>query len=130
MAKTRKTVEEIKLVTTEGTPESFKEFGQVIGPTPDDEDRKMLSWFSVKEPLVLKVVSFFKSDVMNPVKGFKSVWFYIMSLNCRSLKFSSITHHARVTQCLGSIGGHVWYLGVAKPSVVDSDQGIKCCTIS
>lgn len=45
-----------------------------------------------------------------------------MSLDCRSLKFSSITHHARVTQCLGSIGGHVWYLGVVKPSVVDPDQ--------
>ena len=47
---------------------------------------------------------------------------YIMTLDCRSLKFSSITHHARVTQCLGSIGGHVWYLGVAKPSLVEPDQ--------
>lgn len=38
MAKSGKTVEEIKLQTIEGTPESFKEFGQVIGPRPDDED--------------------------------------------------------------------------------------------
>ena len=27
-----------------------------------------------------------------------------------------------MTQCLGSIGGHVWYLGVAKSSVVDSNE--------
>ncbi|KAI3793407.1 hypothetical protein L1987_36026 [Smallanthus sonchifolius] len=35
------------------------------------------------------------------------------------LKFSRITHHASVTQCLGSIGrDNAWYLGVAKPSIV------------
>ena len=45
--------------------------------------------------------------------------FYIMNLKNRKLKFSTITHHANVTQCLGSIGGHTWYLGVAKPSIVD-----------
>ncbi|KAG9160189.1 hypothetical protein Leryth_023213 [Lithospermum erythrorhizon] len=45
--------------------------------------------------------------------------FYIMHIEDRPLDFSTITHHASVTQCLGSIGGHVWYLGVAKPSIVD-----------
>lgn len=45
-----------------------------------------------------------------------------MHLENRPLKFSSITHHACVTQCLGSIGGNVWYLGVAKPSIVDSNE--------
>ncbi|XP_039038635.1 uncharacterized protein LOC120176250 [Hibiscus syriacus] len=48
--------------------------------------------------------------------------FYIMSLQSRPFRFSTITHHANVTQCLGSIGGHVWYLGVAKPSLVDSKE--------
>lgn len=43
-----------------------------------------------------------------------------MNLQDRPLKFSTITHHASVTQCLGSISGHVWYLGVAKPSIVES----------
>jgi hypothetical protein len=43
-----------------------------------------------------------------------------MRLENRPLQFSSITHHASVTQCLGSIGGHDWYLGVAKPSIVES----------
>lgn len=45
-----------------------------------------------------------------------------MRLENRPLKFSNITHHASVTQCLGSIGGHVWYLGVAKPSIVNSSE--------
>lgn len=45
-----------------------------------------------------------------------------MQLENRPLKFSTITHHASVTQCLGSIGGHVWYLGVAKSSIVDSSD--------
>lgn len=41
-----------------------------------------------------------------------------MHLKDQPLKFSSISHHASVTQCLGSIGGGVWYLGVAKSSIV------------
>ncbi|KAL6952047.1 hypothetical protein U1Q18_042008 [Sarracenia purpurea var. burkii] len=45
-----------------------------------------------------------------------------MHLENRPLKFSTITHHASVTQCLGSIGGQVWYLGVAKPSIVESSE--------
>lgn len=45
-----------------------------------------------------------------------------MHLENRPLKFSTITHHASVTQCLGSIGAHVWYLGVAKPSILDDDS--------
>lgn len=51
--------------------------------------------------------------------------FYIMQLENRPLKFSKITHHASVTQCLGSVGGHVWYLGVAKPSIVDDSEEVK-----
>ena len=47
---------------------------------------------------------------------------YIMHIENRPLKFSSITHHANVTQCLGSIGGQTWYLGVAKPSIVVDDS--------
>ena len=45
-----------------------------------------------------------------------------MKLEKRSLKFSTITHHAKVTQCLGSIGGGVWYIGVAKPSIVETKE--------
>ncbi|OEL13414.1 hypothetical protein BAE44_0025569 [Dichanthelium oligosanthes] len=42
-----------------------------------------------------------------------------MRLENQPLKFAGTTHHANVTQCLGSIGGQDWYLGVAKPSIVD-----------
>lgn len=55
----------------------------------------------------------------NGLTSKRFIRFYIMHLEDRPLKFSTITHHASVTQCLGSIGGHVWYLGVAKPSIVD-----------
>lgn len=47
--------------------------------------------------------------------------FYIMRLQDRELKFAKITHHASVTQCLGSIGGDEWYLGVAKASICDGE---------
>lgn len=48
--------------------------------------------------------------------------FYIMHLEDKPLKFSSITHHASVTQCLGATSGDVWYLVVAKPSVIDPNE--------
>lgn len=48
-----------------------------------------------------------------------------MQLKNRPLNFSTITHHASVTQCLGSVGGHVWYVGIAKPSIVDGIEKDK-----
>ena len=45
-----------------------------------------------------------------------------MHIEDRPMRFRNITHHASVTQCLGSIGGHSWYLGVAKPSILDTDE--------
>ncbi|KAG4151723.1 hypothetical protein ERO13_D04G083000v2 [Gossypium hirsutum] len=92
----------IKLKPIEATPESFKEFGQVIEASPDGAE-------------------FGPTDAqLDLSKGIPR--FYIMNLQNRPLKFSTITHHASVTQCLGSIGGHVWYLGIAKPSLVDSEE--------
>lgn len=86
----------------EATPESFKEYGQVIEAWPDGEE------FDPKDAQ------------LNLSQGIPR--FYIMKLEKRSLKFSTITHHAKVTQCLGSIGGGVWYLGVAKPSIVETKE--------
>lgn len=51
--------------------------------------------------------------------------FYIMHLEDRDLKFSKITHHASVTQCLGSVGGEDWYLGVAKASILNESEIIN-----
>lgn len=89
----------VKVKAIEATPESFKDYGQVIQASPDGDQ-------------------FGPHDAQLELsRGIPR--FYIMHIKDRKLKFSKITHHASVTQCLGSIGGHVWYLGVAKPSIVD-----------
>lgn len=41
--------------------------------------------------------------------------FYIMQLPSKGLKFHAITRHQRCTQCLGSLGGAEWWMGVAPP---------------
>ncbi|KAL6578029.1 hypothetical protein OROMI_010357 [Orobanche minor] len=95
----------IRLRRIEATPESFQEFGQVVEASSDGDE------FGPRDAQL---------DLSHGVP--RVIRFYIMHLEDRPLKFSSITHHARVTQCLGSIGGHVWYLGVAKPSIVDPSE--------
>jgi ureidoglycolate hydrolase len=42
--------------------------------------------------------------------------FYIMRLQYRGREFHTITRHLQCTQCLGSLGGKDWYLGVAPAS--------------
>ncbi|XP_057486548.1 uncharacterized protein LOC130772623 [Actinidia eriantha] len=92
----------VRLKAIEATPETFGEYGQVIEASPDGEE------FGPQDAQL---------DLSRGIPRF-----YIMHLEARPLKFSTITHHASVTQCLGSIGGNVWYLGVAKPSIVDSSK--------
>ncbi|CAI9759246.1 unnamed protein product [Fraxinus pennsylvanica] len=92
----------IKLKPIEATPETFQEFGQVIEASIDGEE------FGPHDAQL---------DLSHGIPRF-----YIMHLEDRALKFSEITHHASVTQCLGSIGSHVWYLGVGKPSIVDPTE--------
>ncbi|KAI3799751.1 hypothetical protein L1987_35053 [Smallanthus sonchifolius] len=90
----------VKLKPVEATPETFKEFGEVIQASPDGEE-------------------FGPHDAQLDLSQ-GTPRFYIMQLQDQALKFSRITHHASVTQCLGSIGrDNAWYLGVAKPSIVD-----------
>lgn len=89
----------VKLRAVEATPESFASFGQVIGASPDGDE------FGPHDAQL---------DLSQGIPRF-----YIMRLQDRPLEFSTITHHASVTQCLGSTGGQDWYLGVAKPSIVD-----------
>ncbi|KAJ4979522.1 hypothetical protein NE237_010302 [Protea cynaroides] len=94
----------VKRNAIEATPESFKEFGQVIEVSPDGEE-------------------FGPNDAQLELsRGIPR--FYIMHIETRPLTFHSITHHANVTQCLGSVGGHDWYLGVAKGSIVDPDKTV------
>ncbi|KAF4382242.1 hypothetical protein CsatB_009667 [Cannabis sativa] len=92
----------IKLKPIEATPETFQEFGQVVEASDDGD------LFSSKDAQL---------DLTHGIPRL-----YIMKIEKRPLEFASITHHARVTQCLGSIGGHEWYLGVARPSLLENSN--------
>lgn len=75
----------VTLRAVEATPESFAPFGQVVSAGSDR-------------------AKFGPDDAqLDLSRGIPR--FYIMKLENQPLKFSSITHHANVTQCLGSIGG-------------------------
>ncbi|MGD1902415.1 MAG: ureidoglycolate lyase [Geitlerinemataceae cyanobacterium] len=41
--------------------------------------------------------------------------FYIMRLEAKGRGFDRITRHGRCTQCLGSLNGRDWWIGVAPP---------------
>ena len=47
-----------------------------------------------------------------------------MRLEDKSLKFDRITHHARVTQCLGSLSGKPWYMGVVQPTIIRATEKV------
>ncbi|KAI5071938.1 hypothetical protein GOP47_0014189 [Adiantum capillus-veneris] len=95
-------MEVVKLKPTPLTPESFQPYGQVIGPSPDG-------------------ALFGPQDAQLHLSA-GTPRFYIMRLEKRPLKFSNITHHANVSQCLGSVGALPWYIGVAMPSIVRDDK--------
>jgi ureidoglycolate hydrolase len=77
------------------TPEAFAPFGQVIAPEEDGLP------FGLDDAQL---------DLSAGVPRF-----YAMRLRHRGLIFRHITRHARVTQCLGSMMGTSWMLGVAPP---------------
>jgi ureidoglycolate hydrolase len=78
------------------TPEKFHPFGQVIfadkdGKAYDTEDAQLELHRGIPR-------------------------FYIMRLQNRGRKFSTITRHQKCTQCLGSLEGKDWLIAVASPS--------------
>lgn len=101
----------ISLKAIDATPANFKEYGQVVGASPDG---------ARYGPLDAQL----QLNLGTPR-------FYIMNLTGRALRFNSITHHASVTQCLGSVGGQQWYMGVARPSIVkiNESEGYKSDSI-
>nr|POE89041.1 hypothetical protein CFP56_60435 [Quercus suber] len=103
-SKAKAEVEVVEVKAMEATAERFEEYGQVIEASPDGDE------FGPQDAQL---------DLSHGIPRF-----YIMHIENRPLKFSTITHHASVTQCLGSVGGNVWYLGVAKPFLVD-DYEVK-----
>lgn len=78
------------------TAEAFRPFGQLILPQSDH-------------------VSFNPQDAQLQLNQ-GTPRFYIMSLHQRGRRFRTITRHSKCTQCLGSLGGQTWFLGVAPPS--------------
>ncbi|MCS6959389.1 MAG: Ureidoglycolate hydrolase [Pseudanabaenaceae cyanobacterium SKYGB_i_bin29] len=78
-------------------PEVFRPFGQVIYPTIDGK-----IWDAEEAQLDLS-------------QGVPRV--YLMQLSDQGLVFDRITQHRRVTQCLASVAGQEWFLGVASPTI-------------
>jgi ureidoglycolate hydrolase len=77
------------------TPESFQPYGQVIYASQDGKP-----YGSNDAQLVLQ----------NGIPRF-----YIMRLRDKTRKFRHITRHVKCTQCLGSLEGKEWLIGVAPP---------------
>ena len=84
------------------TPEAFRPYGQVIVASRDGEP-----YGSEDAQLQLH----------NGIPRF-----YIMRLHHRGRKFHRITRHLKCTQCLGSLEGKDWLIGVAPPSVAAHPQ--------
>ncbi len=78
------------------TAETFAPFGQLILPQSDD-------------------VPFGSQDAQLQLSA-GIPRFYIMALHRRGRRFHTITRHSGCTQCIGSLEGKTWFLGVAPPS--------------
>ncbi|NJM98597.1 MAG: Ureidoglycolate hydrolase [Phormidesmis sp. RL_2_1] len=101
MAQSPKITPEItpKITPIEAIPitnEAFCPFGQVIWPQPDD-------------------LPFHANDAQLQLQN-GTPRFYIMQLHQRGRRFHDITCHQACTQCLGSLDGREWFLGVAPPN--------------
>ncbi len=83
------------LPVTTITPEAFQPYGQVIAAIPDGQ------LYGPNEAQL---------DLQNGTPRF-----YIMRLYEQRRKFHKITRHRRCTQCLGSLAGKDWLIGVAPP---------------
>ena len=87
-----------EIITLKAQPissEAFAPFGQVIWPQSDE-------------------VPFGPQDAQLELSE-GTPRFYIMQLHQRGRQFTDITKHMGCTQCLGSLGGETWFLGVAAP---------------
>jgi ureidoglycolate hydrolase len=82
------------------SPEAFAPFGTVVVPTEDG-------------------TPYGPSDAKLDLFG-GTPRFYAMRIPARGLTIRYITRHKAVTQALASVGGAIWYLGVAAPSVADA----------
>ena len=92
------------------TPEAFAPYGQVIAPLRTGGQGAESGYdpetFASEAQLVLG-------------NGVPRLW--IMHLPHVGLGFMRIARHRRVTQCLGSLGGKEWFIGVAPPGDLGDD---------
>ena len=92
------------------TPEAFAPYGQIITPLHTGGQGAETGYDPETSPREAKLVLH---------NGEPRLW--IMHLPHVGLGFSRIARHRRVTQCLGSLGGKEWLIGVAPPGDL-SDQ--------
>jgi ureidoglycolate hydrolase len=92
------------------TPEAFAPYGQVITPLRTGGQGAETAYDPETSPREAKLV------VQN---GEPRLW--IMHLPHVGLSFTRIARHRRVTQCLGSLGGKEWLIGVAPPGDLGDD---------
>eukprot|EP01023_Acetabularia_acetabulum_P069025 TRINITY_DN9905_c0_g1_i1.p1 TRINITY_DN9905_c0_g1~~TRINITY_DN9905_c0_g1_i1.p1 ORF type:complete len:205 (+),score=31.18 TRINITY_DN9905_c0_g1_i1:94-708(+) len=102
----QKTIVTKKLVAEPVTKEAFAPFGQLCAAQEDgkvfDQDDAQLD-LSQGTPRL-----------------------YVMRLHSSGLKFDRITHHAKVTQCLGSLNPpSSWYLCVCEAGKMPCEDNIK-----
>jgi len=86
------------------TPEAFAPYGQVIAPLRTGGQGSETYHDPETAPSEANLVL---------TNGVPRLW--IMHLPHVGLSFSRIARHGRVTQCLGSLGGKEWLIGVAPP---------------
>ena len=92
------------------TPEAFAPYGQVINPIRTGGQGSDVHHDPENSPGEAKLVL---------DNGVPRLW--IMHLPHVGLGFSRIARHRRVTQCLGSLGGKEWFIGVAPPGDLADD---------
>jgi ureidoglycolate hydrolase len=92
------------------TPEAFAAYGQVIAPLRTGGQGAETSYDPETSPSEAGLVLH---------NGEPRLW--IMHLPHVGLCFSRIARHRRVTQCLGSLGGKEWLIGVAPPGDLADD---------
>ena len=86
------------------TPQAFAPYGQVIAPLRAGGQSAETGYDPEASANEAKLVL---------GNGEPRLW--IMHLPHVGLSFSRIARHRRVTQCLGSLGGKEWLIGVAPP---------------
>lgn len=98
------------LEVRELTPEAFAPYGQIIAPLRTGGQGAESRHDPETSPSEAKLVL---------DNGVPRLW--IMHLPHVGLGFSRIARHRKVTQCLGSLGGREWLIGVAPPGDFGED---------